>query len=273
MHAASQSSSKKKVQSRVLIFGVCMPKPTKTPKGTADGKVKKQKKEKKEKKDKKVKKDANADDDKCPVYRLTDPTTQAPRGARALATIVSKLMPDVSFNQLKLLFKPSSGMTGMSGITGNASQAAGPTLICANASSGSTSDIRVWSYVRGVNHDASTPSTQSCKLQWGRVDPRLPWTFVDSVEWALVTELWGGRRWLRHADAKAQRDHLRGLGFLCTTSSTMLDPLPEALASGKLLKGMAVRACRKDFPKADKAGLPKHAKSLLTHGLGFRGGV
>ena len=96
---------------------------------------------------------------------------------------------------------------------------------------------------------------------------------MDSVEWALVAELWGGRGWLRHADAKAQRDHLRGLGFLCTASGAMLDPLPEALASGKVLKSMAVRAYRKDFPKADKAGLPKHAKSLLTHGLGFRGGV
>lgn len=259
VHAQASVQSKK---GRSLIFGVAMPSPKKTRKGdqeTAASPAKKPDKSKKEKKDKKVKKDA---DDKCPVYRLTDATIQAARGARALATIISKVVPNVSFNRMKLIFNSGSGMSGMNGITAPSSETTGQTLICAGSSS--ASDIRVWSYVRGIDQQAASESSQSCKMQWAKVDPRLPWTFQSSPDWALVAELWGGKRWLRHADAKGQREHLRGLGFVCAASSSMLDPLPEALASGKLLMGMAVKAYRKDFPRAEKAGWPKHALSLLS---------
>ena len=58
-----------------------------------------------------------------------------------------------------------------------------------------------------------------------------------------------------NADAKAQRHHLRGLGFLCTTSSTILDPLPEAFGFRQALDEHGGA----DFPRAEKACLPKHA--------------
>ena len=83
----------------MIVFGVTPAKKTK-PDGATDG----EDKEKKKSKEKKVKKDV-------PCLKLSDALDQAPNGARALAAIVTKMVPGVSFNSVKLIWGPGAGMS------------------------------------------------------------------------------------------------------------------------------------------------------------------
>ena len=73
----------------MVVFGV-----TRAPDGATDGEDKKEKNKKN--KEKKVKKDV-------PCLKLSEALGQAPKGARTLAAIVTKMVPGLSFRGVRLL--------------------------------------------------------------------------------------------------------------------------------------------------------------------------
>ena len=213
----------------MIVFGVTPAKKTK-PDGATDG----EDKEKKKSKEKKVKKDV-------PCLKLSDALDQAPNGARALAAIVTKMVPGVSFNSVKLIWGPGAGMSHMSSPTSSAGPTSASLLVSGPSTSAGAAGAAdapgiVWSYVRGAG-GASGAAVQDSLMKFIKVDPRLPWTFrAPAPTWAVLVELLAGKQWLKSSECKAQREKLRALGFSCNTGHSFLEALPEALASGKMLQ-------------------------------------